>query len=155
MTITYRDASQEDAIALAPHLRAADRLEVMLAAGDVEAALLASVAAPGVSLAAVNERGEVIALFGMSDGPNMGIPWMLASDEVDRHPRHLVAGCRRWVLEMLPHYQLLLNYVHAENTTAIAWLRHIGFTIGALVEDFGVAKAPFYQFYMWNKETNV
>ena len=151
MTITYRPATAADALALAPRLREADRLEVFLAAGDVHAALLASIEAPGLSLAATNSGGEVIALFGVSDGPDMGIPWMLASDEIMKHPRHLVDGCRRWVSEMLPRYRLLVNYVHAENATAIAWLQHIGFTIGTLVEDFGVAKAPFYQFYMWNK----
>ncbi len=85
----------------------------------------------------------------------IGIPWLLGSPEVTRFGKHLVGGAKRWVLEMESKYPVLVNMVHAENTLAIKWLQHIGFTLGPLYPEWGVGKAPFYQFYRHSKNHHV
>lgn len=152
MTLTYRRASMDDAVSLAPRLRPADAEEVRLSCGDdIEGALIQSVCDSDVAEAVVLE-GRVICLRGITDGgAGVGVPWLLGSPEVTRFTKHLVGGAKRWVLDMEQKYPLLINMVHAENALAIKWLQHIGFTLGPLFPEWGVGKAPFYQFYRYKQ----
>lgn len=72
---------------------------------------------------------------------------MVATPEVYGYSKELVKDGRKWIKSILPRYSRLFNFVHAENSRSISWLRSLGFTIGELVPEFGAGKAPFYLFY--------
>lgn len=77
--------------------------------------------------------GEVAAITGLgrggSDDAPFGIPWLLGTDLVTRHRRVLARHARDYIPRMLDVYPRLVNHVHARNTVAVAWLRHLGFTL--------------------------
>ncbi len=149
MKLTYRPATLDDAVSLSTRLRPEDVTEVLLASGNSpEEALVASMGISEFSEAAV-VNGLVIAMRGISRYKSVGIPWLLCSPEVSHWSKRMVADAIPWVSEHGKQYSVLVNMVHAENTKAIQWLKRLGFTIGPLTPDYGVGKAPFYQFYRY------
>ena len=75
-----------------------------------------------------------------------GSPWLLGSDKLPETKKVMLPVSARWVEEMNTSHPLLLNYVHAENTVSIKWLKSLGFQFINLVKEYGVGKEPFYQF---------
>lgn len=77
--------------------------------------------------------GQVAAITGLGQGGTeeapFGIPWLLGTDLVPRHRRVLARYARDYIPLMLQVYPRLVNHVHARNTVAVQWLRHIGFTL--------------------------
>lgn len=60
-----------------------------------------------------------------------GVPWMLGSDEIYRHPRAMLTmGPRVLALWGRDSRKTLSNLVSAENARSIRFLRRIGFRIG-------------------------
>lgn len=151
-TLSYRQATTEDAISLSKRLRTEDLIEVRLSSGkSPEEVLVESVGISEVAESAVVDGGEVIAIRGVSRLlETVGTPWLLCSPEVSRWSKRMVADAIPWVAHHCQRYSMLVNMVHAENTSAIQWLKRLGFTIGDLYPDWGVGKAPFYQFYRYN-----
>jgi hypothetical protein len=151
MTLVYRQATLDDAVSLSSRLRPEDVTEVLLGSGrPVEEVLVDSVGSSEVAEAAVVDGEEVIAIRGISRVETLGVPWMLCSPGVMRFTKRMVADAIPWVAHHGQRYSALMNFVHAENTTAIQWLKRIGFTIGPLWPEWGAGKAPFYQFYRHN-----
>lgn len=148
MTVTYRKATVDDAVALFPRLRVDDLREVTLSSGNnVEASLVKAVEVSEVCLCAEDEEG-IICLWGIArHDSSRGSIWMLAADSVYKYTKELI-GIKPWVHSMLPHYGTLYNYVHADNKRSIRWLKMLGFKFGELIPDYGVGKAPFYPFYL-------
>ena len=149
--LTYRVATLDDAVSLSSRLRPEDATEVRLGAGrPPQDVLVDSIGMSEVAEAAVVE-GTVIAIRGVSRMDTVGVPWMLCSPDVMKFTKRMVADAIPWVVHHGQQYSMLVNMVHAENTKALGWLKHIGFTIGNLYPEWGVGKAPFYQFYRYNK----
>jgi hypothetical protein len=133
---------------LFPLLRECDRREIALATGDPTVkVLLDSLAVSEEAWVAEGDDGKLLGIYGVAKVDDMGGPWMLATPEVCRYSKALVKDGREWVKDLLLRYPALFNFVHAENTKSIAWLRSLGFTIGELVPEFGAGKAPFHLFY--------
>ncbi len=96
--------------------------------------------------------GAVAAMFGVayrSLVSDVGVPWLLSSQLVDgiwlsfaRHSRVFV----HYMLSLFPCG--LENYVDAEYSRCIAWLRWCGFTLDAAPVPMGRTGAPFYRFWM-------
>jgi hypothetical protein len=145
--ITYRVAALQDALDIAPRLREQDRIELEAATGkDPVAAITAAVEATSRMWAAVID-GQVECIFGIGEATRqVGVPWMLATDAVVEHQRALVEDALSIVEDMQEAYPLLTNFVHSDNTAAIAWLRHLGFSFGDPIEH-GPAKQPFIPFF--------
>lgn len=124
-----RPATIEDAFALAPRLRAADRAELE-AQGylDLDVILAESIAMSDEPLA-FEVKGAVHAVFGCAPGPGHGIPWLLGSDQLFHYPKALLCLPLDYVPGWLKKYGVLANLVHQENTRSIRWLKRIGFTI--------------------------
>lgn len=61
--------------------------------------------------------------------PEVGSPWMLAAEGVERHPGALVKMGRAYIASWLRHYERLANVVDARNAASIRWLRRLGFTV--------------------------
>ena len=78
-----------------------------------------------------------------------GCIWMVATDELFDNKKYriqLIRQGRDWVDSLLRTYNILYNYVYAENTSAIKWLKALGFTFVKLHESYGYQKKPFYEF---------
>jgi len=154
--ISYRKAKAEDVRELMPKLRAVDVVELLLSAGpEYGKALIDSVdMCRGQAEAAIDAEGNVIAILGccyVESNTNLGVPFMVCSDEVDKYPKQVVRDAKERTRKWNKKHPVLANMVHSQNEKTIKWLQHIGYTIGELNENWGYASAPFYQFYKVNK----
>lgn len=131
--LMIRPSRMEDVTALAPNMRAIDRLECWeMGRHKPLEALVAGLNESLWSKTALIE-GEPVAIFGVAPHSLLGqvaSPWMLAVDGIERHARHIVRYSRGYVEGMLNDFARLENWVHAENDVSIRWLRWCGFEIG-------------------------
>lgn len=145
-----RTAREADAFALAPGLREADLREIRANLGESPAPVLAR----GVELsepcyAVVREDDCPVALFGAvpdSASKNVGLVWLLGSDELVEHPFFFLRNSRRWIGRLHRRYETLWNYVDARNEVHARWLSWCGFTRLGTIENFGVEGRPFHEF---------
>ena len=143
-------ATLDHVAAMAPRMRQADRDEVWASAMlTPEQALSMSVRTSMRSWAGIID-GEVVCIFGVG-APSMlsdvGIPWMLGTDSLERYQRTFLRRCRRYVAEMLDGYRVLVNFVDERNTVSQRWLAWLGFTLQD-PEPHGPLGLPFRRFYM-------
>lgn len=77
--------------------------------------------------------GKLACIFGIRGYTllgDIGVPWMLGTEELVHHHRALVRLTPRYIGAMLQAYPRLMNAVHDRNTVSKGWLRALGFTIG-------------------------
>jgi len=124
----FRKARFKDCHILAKKMRKADVIEIDLLAGFTpKQALLQSFQASPLDRHTIILNGEVIGMFGVASGNGqVATPWLLASDKITTIPLSFLRQSKKYVDQL--KYPLLLNYVHAENTLSIAWLKHLGFS---------------------------
>lgn len=142
-----RPPAPGDAEALVAAMRDADRAELLASNGpDVLGTVQASVAGSRRAWA-LELEGEFAALLGVvsTEVPTLGVPWLIGTTAVDRHPRTHIRATRRYLATMRELYPHLLNFVHADNHRSIRWLRSMGFSIGA-AEPMGVNGELFHRF---------
>lgn len=142
-----RDAVYEDTASLAPRLRAEDVTELYYATGKTPLQVLRKSYELSNKCWAVIYKEKVIALFGVSDAGKVGVPWMLASDELKDIKKSFLRECKDYVARMGEGHDLLTNYVWVGNEIHIQWLKWLGFTFLDPIE-YGFAKKPFMQFFM-------
>lgn len=148
--LVIREARLSDVAAMVPNLREADRRELELSSGpDLTATLTRAISTPGENLAGEID-GELVVLGGCYGTDAVGIPWMVGTDRLTADLRTFsqLGAVMRDRYEK--QYRLLTNYVHAGNHVHIRWLRHIGFSFGETLPEYGVGKAPFIQFYRYS-----
>jgi hypothetical protein len=146
--IDYRKATDTDCIQLFPKLREQDRNELFLSSGiNTAEILIKSVGASEESWLATGANGVPLGVFGVVRHGDLGAVWLVATPDAASHAVELVGQGREWTRSLLSRYARVFNCVHSENATAIAWLSSLGFTIGEVIPDFGVAKVPFTFFY--------
>jgi hypothetical protein len=152
-----RRATLLDAVHIAANLRDQDRREIEASHGpEIREALIASLMASEEAWVwTLDEKPICIAGFSKPALPGpfsgAGSPWMLGTPEMTAYPK-LIVREGRWIVQRAfdKKYPCLFNFVHAENTAAIAWLKHLGFTFGNVIPEYGVAKQPFILFYRYN-----
>lgn len=131
--LQFRPASIEDAPRIVSSLREPDRLELeALGTGTVEEIVADSLRRSRWSMLAEDERGELVAAFGVCDATLIGghgLPWFLTTDLVTEHPRRALAASRAWVEAMKADYWTLSGWVWAGHAAAIKHLRWMGFTV--------------------------
>lgn len=130
--VIYRPATLDDAVYLAPRLRAADA-EELDAFDDTphEAKLRRSIERSEVALAATDD-GEPIAVLGvgrMSMLSSVGIIWMLGSDGIERHRREVLRASKVFLQCCERDYIMLRNFVYTGHHRSLRWLAWLGFTI--------------------------
>lgn len=76
-----------------------------------------------------------------------GVPWLLGSDLIQRHPMVFLRHSRQIVARWRGMFPELRNYVDARHHRSIRWLRWLGFTIEE-ARPLGVAGLPFHPFEM-------
>jgi hypothetical protein len=94
--------------------------------------------------------GELACVLGvapLSVVSGIGSPWMIGTPVLDRHQRVLVRQTPEYISKMLKAFPHLVNYVYAQNTTSVRWLRRLGFTLHD-AEPYGALGEPFHKFEM-------
>ncbi|AJI85334.1 hypothetical protein CH54_1402 [Yersinia rochesterensis] len=141
-------ATPEHAAALLPRVRQADADEFYAAAlMSPDEVIRRSMSASTICFAGLVD-GEVIALFGVVPASiltGFGVPWLVATESMERYQVTFLRHCRPVVRHMLSVYPRLENFIDARNYTAKIWLRWLGFTIDDPIP-YGALKLPFHHF---------
>lgn len=126
--VEIRPTRRLDIPVVSAGLREQDRAECLAAGWGPRDALEYSVDVSEWARTAVLD-GRPIAVFGVSRQGRIGVPWFLGTDDVPRQRRVLMRLAPKYIRAMLADFPHLVNRVHAENRLAVAWLRHMGFTL--------------------------
>lgn len=126
------DATLRDAEYLAPRLQEADRAEIWaLNRHTPIQALTAAVEHHSASVWCVNS--DPVMMFGCPPkaflDPYVGVPWLLGTNLIARHPKAFITQNKQALAEWLPKYRLLENYVDSRHLVAVKWLARLGFMI--------------------------
>ena len=110
---------------ITPYLRQVD-LDEIEAMTDLppEVAVAFSIAQTERGFAAEVD-GELVALFGISNG----LIWLVATDEINKYPITFYRLSRKIFPSLIEGYDYIENYVDARNTLSLRWLKWLGFTI--------------------------
>ena len=129
------------------NMRQMDRLEGLYQTGkDPEDSLRLSYLFGERVLTIAGDKDQPMGLCGVVKD---GCIWMVATDELFENKKYrfqLTKQGKTWVDNLLGSYKILYNYVYAENTSAIKWLKSLGFTFVNLHKEYGKQKKPFYEF---------
>jgi hypothetical protein len=87
-----------------------------------------------------------VAMFGVCGENGVGVPWMLATDDLKRIRKSFLRECRSYVQRMHEKYPVLINAVWVKNTVHILWLKWLGFDFDAPIE-LGPDNEMFIRFY--------
>lgn len=140
--------SVEDVPAILLIVRQADVDEITEALGiPMERALIDAVTG-SLNARKIVIDGEVVAVFGdaiHSILGSVGVPWLISTIHVEKHARAFLKVCKPEVQGMLTRHRHLMNYVDARNTSAIRWLKWLGFDFGEAAP-YGARRFLFYQF---------
>lgn len=144
--IHIRQATADDALYVGQRLRQRDVDEVRAASGlSPEAALTASLAVSRAAWAVIG--AAPVAVFGVAEvTPEVGAPWLLATDEFKAHTKYLLRHTEGYLQQMFRWYPQLMNYVDVRNADSLRYLRRAGFVFTAYEPEFGVERRPFLQF---------
>lgn len=146
-----RVATLADAYALAPRLRKADQDEAWAAGGQSPLEALTDCVGGSRYAFAIEHDGLVLAIFGGADGPahlpGVGVPWLLASDDLLAHRRWFARNSLGIVEMVARHYATLWNLVDTRNVAHVRWLAWCGFELGAIHTGVGFDPAvPLQEF---------
>lgn len=133
---------------VARHMRAADREEIAAMSGrDPVTAVDYSMRRSDYVMAGMID-GKTICIFGvgaMSLLGSVGVPWLLGTDDVEKHYRVFAKHSKVHFAAMRKKYSHLINAVDDRNELSKRWLAWLGFTIKE-PEIMGVKKMPFRLF---------
>ena len=124
-----RSLQKGDAEELAITMRQADRDEILHSnCGSPLSALLT-----GIHLSAsthtIEWNGKVVAIFGVCGTKGeVGVPWMLGTDDIKRCRKSLLRGCREVVDGYAKDFPYLTNACWSKNVVHIDWIKWLGFT---------------------------
>jgi hypothetical protein len=138
---------------LGPRLRLADQLECHASGADDPVDGIRRSVADSVFARVLVIDNELVAIGGCVEHPlstqlsPIGVPWVVGTPRLIEHPRVLQREGRRYIAAMLERYPQLVNVVHAANTHAVGWLRHMGFSLSPPAP-WGPRGALFHIFQM-------
>tara|TARA_B100000123_G_scaffold267248_1_gene240392 strand:+ start:135 stop:587 length:453 start_codon:yes stop_codon:yes gene_type:complete len=142
-----RKATLKDFKYVVDNMRVMDKIEAHYQTGmNPEDALSFTYMGSEINMAIANDNDEPIGLCGVQ---NDGCIWCVATDDLYDNKKYriqLIRQGRDWVDNLLGSYKILYNYVYAENTSAIKWLKSLGFTFVNYHKEFGLQQKPFYEF---------
>ena len=141
-------AGVEDALSLAPRLRAADVAELQeMFPGTPEDALVLGIALS--SRAWTWHHGDEVVMVGGVQPhplkPGVGVPWALGSELVRVHKDYWLSQAPVVVGWMHDLFPVLENHVDSRNHAAIGWLVRAGFTLHDAVP-LRPGGVPFHRF---------
>lgn len=146
-------ATQEHIEELLPNVRQADLQEFQAICGwDARRVLETGLRTSTFSVAGLVD-GKVVTIFGVAPKSMIGgagIPWLVATDELEKYQFAFLRRCSKGVNAMLSVYPYLENYVDERNHVAKSWLHWLGFTIEE-PKPYGIQHLPFHRFHMERK----
>ena len=152
--VSIVQADPMDALVLAPRLRKPDVVEVTAMGSTPFKALMQSFELPNAEVYTILEtksetqESKVIAMFGVADSvevPEYGVPWMLASSDLEDYSRPFLRYCKDWIKKLEDKYDVLYNMVHCKNAQGMRWLQWCGFDIKTS-RTYGAGSEDFYLF---------
>jgi len=142
-----RKANLKDLNYVCKNMRQIDRLEAFYQTGKTgEDALRITYLSGQQVLTIAGDNNQPMGLCGVV---HSGCIWMICTDELFNNKKYriqLIRKGREWVDNLLKSYKILYNFVYAENTSAIKWLKSLGFTFIQYHEHYGIQGKPFYEF---------
>lgn len=145
--------SIDDIAQILPIVRQADIDEITEALGIPMEQALHDAITGSLNAKQIVVDGKVVAVFGdavHSILGSIGVPWLISTVYVEQHARAFLKVCKPEVHGMLTRHQHLVNYVDARNTSAIRWLKWLGFDFGPAVP-YGARRFLFHSFTL-NRE---
>lgn len=146
-------ATQDHIEELLPNVRYADLQEFKAICGwDARRVLETGLRTSTFSVAGL-VGGKVVTIFGVAPKSMIGgagIPWLVASDELEKYQLAFLRRCRNGVNAMLSVYPYLENYVDERNHVAKSWLHWLGFTLDNPAP-YGIEGREFHRFFMEKK----
>ena len=130
MSLDIRMSEEEDAAILAPNLRDIDTEEIWCASGlgPLEALNQAFELCDICNTVTLDD--EPIAMYGVTVESWGAIPWLLGSEALESVKVSMAKISTETVDRWVEKWGTLRNYVHAENTQSIRWLRdHLLFEV--------------------------
>lgn len=141
-----RRARAEDIPFLAENIREDDRLEIWHCARTTPLQAFQNGYEVSDNPLTVVWGEKPVAMFGVTGANGVGVPWMLATDDLKRIRKSFLRECRSYAMELHNEYPLLVNHVWAKNTVHIQWLRWLGFILST-PEPYGPDNEMFIRFY--------
>lgn len=144
----------DDIATIEPLVRQADRDEITEALGIPMVDALRDGISDSRKASKIVVDGLVVAVFGDASFSllgGLGVPWLISTVHVERYPKAFLKVCKPEVAEMLTRHAELINFVDVRNTTAIRWLKWLGFQFddpapygprGMLFQRFWMRRAP-------------
>lgn len=160
--VSIVQADPMDALVLAPRLRKPDVVEVTAMGSTPFKALMQSFELPNAEVYTILEtksetqESKVIAMFGVADSvevPEYGVPWMLASSDLEDYSRPFLRYCKDWIDKLQDKYDVLYNMVHCQNAQGMRWLQWSGFDIKTS-RTYGAGGEDFYLFIKEKKNVS-
>lgn len=146
-TLSLKIATIDDAVNIGLNLRTQDRDEVMAGRDQHPVStVVESLLISDETFTVHDSEDGPIAIWGFRGEDHAAIPWMVSTPEALRHPKEFLIRGYGYLNYMLSKHEVLYNYVDVRNTTAIEWLKRLGFTFISREEEWGDAKVPFYLF---------
>lgn len=147
-----RKATVEDAINIAPRLRAEDRAEIIAATGLPPEIVLPLGMTPDreTYVAGVIERPDspeiIFGVDPVPGEPEIGVIWMVSTPVIFDYPQRFAAVSGEMISRLHEMYPLLTNFIDERNTRHIRWLKWLGFKMLRRIEQFGPESRPFIEF---------
>lgn len=117
---------------IARRMRKADREEIRASSGRSPRAALKFSLEKSTEAWTIIMDGRAEVMFGVGDInvlAGIGAPWLLGTDEFERHYIAILRGSMKWTRQLFSRYSTLRNFVDARNTASLRYLRWLGFTI--------------------------
>ena len=136
-------AREEHIDAIVPFMRRHDRLEVACMGHSPQQALKNAFDTDDVTLTILDERNIPIAMLGVGQVTDLAYIWMLGTDSVVDASYDFIKASRKITQSLTKPYGATFNFVHAENKTAIKWLKFCG---AKFLRKLYFSDHPFYEF---------
>lgn len=153
--ISVRRMTLADIEIIAATARQADRDEIEEGCGQSIASALTLGLRSSVAPMVIAWGHTPLAALGdasYSPGAGIGIPWLISTTAIEKHPLAFLRVCKPLVAQMLDRHVSLINYVDARNHAAIRWLEWLGFGMGS-PHPYGPKALLFRQFTL-ERQTN-
>jgi len=160
LELEIRDATEEDAIDMAPHLRQADRNEIAAHSGARPIDALCHGVRMSDRPKVVLYRDKPAAIFGLvslrgvddalgwpKGSPALdGAVWLLGTDQVQVFSRQFLRWSRQWLAETSVGYSCVGNMVDLRNYVHVRWIEWLGFKFIDNIT-YGPEGRTFLRFY--------
>lgn len=145
-------AEVRHAEALAGDLRPEDAAEVAATGETAREALLRSLASSDYARAAIDEDGNVLAVWGTTPLTLLGgvaTVWLLTGRAVERHKLSMLRIARRELKFMHARFFCLGNMIDERYARALKFVSALGFDLAAEPAEFGANGEPFRAAWSW------